>query len=98
MDNAKQNLETLKTSFIRRKIKLIRKADTALQNQVQKLKDELPDFDIKVPTKDELAILLYDTEKFAGGGTKVKISSVTTKTPQSIEIIDPENHLKRKFQ
>lgn len=90
MDRVKDNLEAEKASYsaIQSKIASF-KADKALLNKIQKLKDEIPDFDIKVPPKNELAILLYDTEKFAGGA-KVKISSVTTKTPKSVDIIDPK--------
>ena len=88
MNTAKENLLSERTDYasIQAKISSF-KSDTALLNKVQQLKDELPDFDIKVPQKDELAILLYDTEKFAKN-KKVKISSLTTKTPKSIEIID----------
>ena len=89
IDNTKQNLESEKAAYTDTQNKIDSfKANNRLFNEVQDLKATLADFDIKVPPKDELAIFLYDVEKFAGA-SKIKVSSVTTKAQNPVEIIDP---------
>lgn len=63
------------------------KENNALQKNVEKLRNELSDFDIRVPQTRELAVLLYDLERFAKP-LNVKVLALDSKPEKMVELDD----------
>ena len=64
------------------------RSNKKLLKQVQELKDKLAGFEIKVPSEDDLAILLVDMGKFSKS-FNVSVFSVGTGAEKVIKIEDP---------
>ncbi|MFA6989429.1 MAG: type 4a pilus biogenesis protein PilO [Candidatus Gastranaerophilaceae bacterium] len=82
----KQNIENQKIKLENAKIK-IQKAeqDQKLANEIIEMQNKLGIFDLAVPEKKELEILLVDIEKF-GTSTGNKILGLTANTEKTVEI------------
>lgn len=90
LNETKNNLETEKAALAETQEKLILlKENSKLSKDVQKLKDKVFDFNVQVPPKDEIAVLLVDVGKFAND-SNVKILSLNSETEKSLEIETPK--------
>jgi Tfp pilus assembly protein PilO len=67
--------------------------NNGLLKKIKELNQELGNFDINVPSEDNLSILLIDLEKFAES-FNVKVLSLNSKPETEKELIDPKKKSK----
>jgi Tfp pilus assembly protein PilO len=90
LNEANSSLEQEKLNFSQTQDQLISiKNNKKLVQDVEKLKAELADFNVRVPEEDDMAILLVDLNKFASS-FNITVKSLNTNSEKSIEIIDPK--------
>ena len=82
--NQKLNSEKNWQNSTKEEISLVKENNSLLKN-VEKMRDELSDFDIRIPQTRELAILLYDLEKFAKP-LNVRVLALNAKSEKIVEL------------
>ncbi|OGI02655.1 MAG: hypothetical protein A2104_08665 [Candidatus Melainabacteria bacterium GWF2_32_7] len=90
LNKLKSDLETEKQALSETQCKL----DSLRQNkkllkEVQKLRNKLADFEMRVPSEDDLAILFVDLGKFSSN-FNVRVFSVSSSPEKPVKIIDPK--------
>ena len=71
------------------------KSNKRLEKDVEKLREELADFDVQIPEKDELAVFVVDISKFANN-SNVKLLRVSSGSPDDVAIQNPKAAIKKE--
>ncbi|MFH0702076.1 MAG: hypothetical protein V2B14_00855 [bacterium] len=89
MDKVDKDLEKEKTEYNKDQASLdTLKENRVLFKEVKSLRKKLKNFDLEVPSKDELTVFLVDLERFAEV-LNTKIISFSSSSEKDIEIEDP---------